>query len=130
MRTVLKRWETRIVTARTSLAPSVRPPDGPLAAAAKRSLTACSVCASSAAVGDAEAPQVDPVHRPAPYLRLVEAAQQLAQRHLPRAVLAHGSDDAARRQLERDLVQHHGVGSRVAERHPFQGDAALEALGH
>jgi hypothetical protein len=61
--------------------------------------------------------------------RRVEPAQQLDQRALAGAVLAHDGDGRAGLELEVDLAQDRRLGVRVGEAHVDQIDAVGEALG-
>ena len=74
--------------------------------------------------------EVDAVDRDRARRRLVEAAQQLHERRLARAVLADDRDDRSGGELEVDVVEHEAVGAGIAERDVFEADAVVDALGH
>ena len=61
--------------------------------------------------------------------RRVQAGQDLGQRRLARAVLAHQRDHLALRELERDVVQGGLAAARIGEAHVAGADR-VKALGH
>ena len=71
--------------------------------------------------------EVDAVDGDATVGRVVEAAQQLHERGLARAVLADERDHRTRAQLEVHVAQHPRVGARVLERHVLEADRAGRA---
>src|SRR5688500_14461152 len=69
--------------------------------------------------------RVDSVDRDPPLRGVVEAGEQLGDRRLPRAGVAHERDGRAGRDVEVDLVQHLRTGP-VREAHALELDAALD----
>ena len=72
--------------------------------------------------------EIDAIDTDRPRRGRVEAAQQLDQRRLARAVLADDRDDGARRKLERYVLEHQPIRPRVAKGDTFEADAAREPI--
>ena len=67
--------------------------------------------------------QIVPVEQDAAFVRIVEPRQQLDQRGLAGAVLAHQREDLAGVQLERQSAHRPALGAGVAESHVLEREA-------
>ena len=73
--------------------------------------------------------EVVPVDRDPARARVVEAREQLRDRRLARAGVADERDRRARRNVERDAVEHLGAFVPVAEAHVLEADVARRCCG-
>ena len=73
--------------------------------------------------------QIDPIKQNAPFRGIVQPCQQLDERRLPRAVLAHEGDALAGMQAEVHMPHRPGVAARVAEPNVFEHEARGVSAG-
>ena len=62
--------------------------------------------------------------------RLIQPAQELHQRRLAGAILAHDRDHRAGLEMQVHVIEHEAVGAGIGERHVLEADALFQSLGH